>query len=143
VKVPVTETGLAAIQALKKQHIYVTATAIYSPFQGLMAHAGGVDFMAPYCNRMETLGIDPWALIRALRRIIDESGEIQNPTKILAASFKNTAQVVQALFSGAQAVTVPPALFHGAFENPAVHQALEAFCADWKAIQGGLSITDL
>ena len=37
IKVPTTKEGLAAIQSLKRDGYFVTATAIYTAFQGLLA----------------------------------------------------------------------------------------------------------
>ncbi|WP_445623086.1 fructose-6-phosphate aldolase [Lactiplantibacillus plantarum] len=58
IKVPTDMTGLAVIKQLKKEGIHVTATAIYSEFQGYLAIAAGVDYLAPYYNRMINMNID-------------------------------------------------------------------------------------
>ena len=94
IKIPTTEEGLKAMRALKAEGVHVTATAIYSKIQGFMAIACGADFIAPYYNRMENLDIDSCDTIAAFRQMIDED---DSNTKILAASFKNIAQVTNAL----------------------------------------------
>ena len=106
IKIPTTEEGLKAMRALKAEGVHVTATAIYSKIQGFMAIACGADFIAPYYNRMENLDIDSCDTIAAFRQMIDED---DSNTKILAASFKNIAQVTNALLAGAHTATLQPA----------------------------------
>lgn len=101
IKVPVTPAGLRAIKVLKEGY-HITATAIYTVIQGLLAIEAGADYLAPYYNRMENLNIDSNSVIRQLALAIDRQS---SPSKILAASFKNVAQVNSALAAGAHAVT--------------------------------------
>ncbi|WP_116116336.1 fructose-6-phosphate aldolase [Austwickia chelonae] len=131
IKVPLTEPGLRAIRTLKSEGIAVTATAIYTKVQGLLAVAAGCDYLAPYVNRMENLDIDATDTVGALADVIARDG---SPAKILAASFKNTAQVCAALAAGAHAVTVPPPLFRQTLSSPVVDGAVQAFVADWRSV---------
>ncbi|MEN0072083.1 MAG: fructose-6-phosphate aldolase, partial [Propionicimonas sp.] len=105
VKIPTTEQGIRAMRLLREQGIGVTATAIYSKTQGILAIAAGANYIAPYFNRMESLDIDTVATIKSLAKFIDRHGA---ECKIMAASFKNVAQVSAAFEAGAQAVTLPP-----------------------------------
>lgn len=108
IKVPVTPDGLRAIKVLKKEGYHITATAIYTVIQGLLAIEAGADYLAPYYNRMENLNIDSNSVIRQLALAIDRQN---SPSKILAASFKNVAQVNNALAAGAHAVTAGADVF--------------------------------
>lgn len=128
VKIPTTEQGIRAMRLLKDEGIGVTATAIYSKIQGMLAIAAGADYIAPYVNRMENLGVDSSATIASLAKSIERHGAA---CKIVAASFKNVAQVTAALDAGAQAVTVPPALLRAALAAPDVTAAVNAFTQDW------------
>ena len=94
IKVPVTPEGLAAIKVLKAEGYKITATAIYTVFQGLLAIEAGADYLAPYYNRMENLNIDSAQVISQLASAIERN---HSSSKILAASFKNVAQVNRAL----------------------------------------------
>jgi len=128
VKIPTTEQGIKAMRLLREQGIGVTATAIYSKTQGILAIAAGANYIAPYFNRMESLDIDTVATIKSLSRFIDRHGA---DCKIMAASFKNVAQVSAAFEAGAQAVTLPPQLLRAALAAPDVTQAVAAFAQDW------------
>ncbi|MDR0285159.1 MAG: fructose-6-phosphate aldolase [Propionibacteriaceae bacterium] len=127
-KIPTTEQGIAAMRRLSEEGIGVTATAVYSKTQGILAIAAGASYVAPYFNRMESLDIDTTATIKALSRFIERHGA---KCKVMAASFKNVAQVSAAFEAGAAAVTVPPRLLQAALHAPDILQAVETFGADW------------
>lgn len=133
IKVPVTPEGLAAIKTLKAEGFKITATAIYTTFQGLLAIAAGADYLAPYYNRMANLNIDSNAVIAQLAEAIDREC---SESKILAASFKNVEQVNQAFANGAQAITAGADVFEAAFAMPSIDKAVTDFAADWFAIHG-------
>lgn len=130
IKIPTTEEGLKAIRALKSEGVHITATAIYSRFQGFTASAAGADYIAPYVNRMVNLDTDGIGTIAWLARMIERTG---SSTRIVAASFKNIGQVNAALDAGAHAVTVQPALLHDAFGFHELQGAVDAFAADWQS----------
>lgn len=141
IKVPVTEQGLKAIRILKEKGVNVTATAIYTKIQGLLALEAGADYIAPYFNRMQNMDINPCEVINAFA---DAIYKYNYPAKILAASFKNMGQVNAAFEAGAQAATVAPDLLHSALNMPAIIKAVDDFTADWEKVFGkGVSITDL
>ena len=54
IKVPTNEVGIKTMKALKADGYNVTATAIYTPQQAVMAASVGADYAAPYFNRMCT-----------------------------------------------------------------------------------------
>lgn len=141
VKVPVTEQGLKSIRALKAKGVGVTATAIYTKVQGLLAMEAGADFIAPYYNRMENMDIDQREVIITFAGMIKE---YHYSTIILAASFKNMGQVNTVFECGAQTATIQPALLHNALKMSVIKKAVEDFTDDWETIFGsGVSIVDL
>ena len=133
IKVPVTTEGLKAIKQLKQEGFQITATAIYTSLQGLLALEAGADYLAPYYNRMENLNTNPLEVIDQLALAIERK---HSQAKILAASFKNVGQVTSALAHGAQAVTASPAIYEAGFANSAIAKAVADFANDWQATQG-------
>ena len=131
IKVPVTPEGLAAIKTLKSEGYKITATAIYTVFQGLLAIEAGADYLAPYYNRMENLNIDSAQVIAQLADSIEKN---QSSSKILAASFKNVGQVNRAFKEGAQAITAGADVCEAAFGMPSIEKAVNDFANDWSAI---------
>lgn len=131
IKVPVTPEGLAAIKTLKSEGYKITATAIYTVFQGLLAIEAGADYLAPYYNRMENLNIDSAQVIAQLAEAIEKN---HSSSKILAASFKNVGQVNRAFKEGAQAITAGADVFEAAFGMPSIGKAVDDFANDWVTI---------
>lgn len=140
VKIPVTIDGLKAIRALKSQGITVTATAVYGKTQAFLALEAGVDYIAPYYNRMENMGLNADDVIASIANMIDTC---QYPTQILAASFKNAGQVERAFLAGAQCATMDPSILLAALRQPCISDAVHTFQADWKAIFGETSVSEL
>lgn len=132
IKIPVTQEGLVAIKQLKQADFKITATAIYTTMQGLLALEAGADYLAPYYNRMENLDTDPVALIAQLASAREKSTQ---KGKILAASFKNASQVTKALGAGAQAVTAGSDIYDASLADPAIAKAVSDFAIDWKTSQ--------
>ncbi|AQP52573.1 fructose-6-phosphate aldolase [Tessaracoccus flavescens] len=132
-KIPTTEAGIAAMRHLKEEGVNVTATAIYSKTQGFLAIATGVDYLAPYYNRMQALDIDTKGTLTALAGFIKR---FDAPSKIMAASFKNIVQVSHALEAGADAVTLSPKLLRQALSVPDITHAVDVFIEDWESVYG-------
>jgi len=140
IKIPTTPQGLKAMRLLKAKGVGITATAIYTKMQGLLAMEAGADFIAPYFNRMQNLDINPCEVITTFAQMITE---YNYSTKILAASFKNMGQVNTAFECGAQSATLAPDLLVDAFKMPSIQKAVDDFAADWEKIFGKISIADL
>ena len=140
IKVPVTMDGIKAIKILKSRGVNVTATAIYGKTQSFLALEAGADYLAPYFNRMENMGINPDDVIADIADMIDRYGY---KTDILAASFKNAGQVERAFAAGAQTATVDPSILVGALDQAHILGAVDAFDKDWKSIYGNATIAEL
>jgi len=141
IKIPTNEAGLAAIKELKAEGVNVTATAIYTKFQGYLAMAAGADYLAPYYNRMVNMDINADEVIGELStQILRENSN----TKILAASFHTVQQVNSAFEMGAQAATMGVDMLQTALTAPAIGSAVNNFTADWESIYGeGSTISSL
>lgn len=140
IKVPVDFEGVKVIKALRRQGANVTATAVYGMDQAFMALEAGADCIAPYYNRMEALGVDAASVIGNIAGIIAHYGY---ETEILAASFKQPAQIDRAILAGAHSVTVAPDVLRGIFAKQVVADAVQAFSDDWTRLYGGKTLAEL
>lgn len=140
IKVPVDFEGGKVIKALRRQGANVTATAVYGMDQAFMALEAGADCIAPYYNRMEALGVDAASVIGNIAGIIAHYGY---ETEILAASFKQPAQIDRAILAGAHSVTVAPDVLRGIFAKQVVADAVQAFSDDWTGLYGGKTLAEL
>ena len=137
VKVPVDREGLLAIRLIHGEGIRITATAIYTALQGMLAAAAGADYLAVYCNRMEGAGISFESTISSI------AGTIGPGCKVLGASFRNGGQVVRAIEAGAEAVTVDPAILDQSLSSALITDAVSAFRSDWRGIAGDRDMSRL
>lgn len=129
VKIPANPQGIKAIRYLKELGLNVTATAIFTQQQGLIAAKAGADFIAPYVNRLDNISSHGIAVVADLVKLMD----IYNlNTKVLAASFKNVDQVYRVSMAGTHAVTISPELFDNIMYHPLVEQSIDKFKQDAK-----------
>lgn len=140
VKVPVTKEGLRAIPLLKEEGFTVTATAIFSPVQAVLAAAAGADYAAPYINRFDTVCGGGVRLVSDIACLYAENGY---GTKILAASFKNAQQIAEVMTAGAASVTLAPDLFDAMLSHPMTDLAMDAFRRDWTGVYKDASVQTL
>lgn len=138
IKIPVTKAGLEAIKLCSREGIKVTATAILSPMQALVAAMNGASYVAPYVNRMENIGQDATETISVISDLL-----IDYPTEILAASFKNIKQIQEVLLQGAEAATISPELIETSVWHPYTDKSVLDFGIDWKNKFGDKKIVDM
>ena len=140
IKVPMTPEGLRAMRLLQSEGFPVTATAVFSPQQAILAATVGADYVAPYINRFDTVCGGGAALVRAAAALIEKSGL---PTRILCASFRNIQQIEEVMEAGASAVTVTPETFAAMAAHPMTDAALAAFRRDWNGLWAGETLETL
>lgn len=121
VKLPVTREGFAAIPRIVAQGIQVTATGIHSSMQGFMAAKAGARYVAPYVNRMDNFGIDGVRVAGEIHRTLKSYGM---EADVLAASFKNSEQVLELVRQGVGAITAAPEVLAALIKNPATDAAI-------------------
>jgi len=133
IKIPTIPEGLKAIKTLSSQGYKVTATAIYTPMQGFLAAKAGADYAAPYVNRIDNLGTNG---IEVARKIHDIFKNNQFKTQLLAASFKNSLQVLELCEYGVGASTVSPEIIKGLINNTSISAAVDTFVDDFEHFCG-------
>ncbi len=125
VKIPVTEEGIKAIKTLSDEGISVTATAIFTPQQALLAAAAGAKYAAPYVNRLDNIAINGIEIAGEMHRLLKEN---KMDCKVLAASFSNVEQINKITMSGIESLTIVPELFTKMVFHPLTKAAVEEFC---------------
>jgi Transaldolase len=135
IKIPVNQEGLKAIKVLKEgdKRINITATAIYTTMQAYLAAKAGADYVAPYVNRIDNLGFDGVLVAKDIHNLFIENNY---KCQVLAASFKNTKQVLELAKSGVGAATVGVDTIEGLLKNDAVDKAIMVFSQDFEMLCG-------
>lgn len=130
VKVPVTQEGLEAIQALKAQSIPTMATVVLHPHQALIAALIGADYIAPYIGQIERNGQDPLAMLQAISKCYQN---YQVKTEILCASIGSLEQICRCAELGMPHVTLKEALFSQLLAtDPKTQERINHFETVWQ-----------
>lgn len=141
IKIPVLPEGIKAIKLLRNSTIKVTATAVFTAQQALMAAEAGADFVAPYINRIDNICGDGVSVVSDIIKAFNLN---KVKTEVLAASFKNVEQIHKVILEGAQSVTVNMDLFESLIKHPLTDSGVENFIKDWENQYGvGKSTIDV
>lgn len=111
----------------------MTATAIYTPMQAFLAAKSGADYAAPYINRIDNMGYNGIQTAKDIHDIFRDNGLA---CEVLAASFKNSQQVLELCKYGIGASTVAPDVIEGLVKNPAITSAIDDFIKDFEGLVG-------
>lgn len=133
VKIPAVPEGFKAMKELNKEGILITATAIYTPLQGFLAGKCGASYAAPYINRIDNMGYNGIQVAKQMHDIFKKNNL---KTEVLAASFKNSQQVLELCEYGVGASTVAPGVIEGLVKNQAITAAIEDFVKDFETLAG-------
>lgn len=140
VAIPVNEEGLKAIKHLSMQGFNITATAVFSTLQGILAMLSGAKYIAVFYDRMLNNDIDANRVIKELSSLLWTN---TSNTQVLSASFKNIAELTSAYANGAGCCTVRPELLSTGLDMPSIHKAVADFSMNWDEVHAGKSILDL
>lgn len=130
IKIPATTQGIKAIRILSAENFNLTATAIITPQQALMAATAGAEFLAPYVNRIDNICGDGVKVIEDIVRLIEVTGN--EKAKVVGASFKSVNQVHQTILAGAKAITVNLDILEKLVYHPLTEISIENFILDWE-----------
>jgi len=126
-KIPVTENGYRAMRILKDAGINVTATAIFTQQQALVAMKAGADFVAPYVSRLDNISSHG---IEVVGDIVKNISTYNLKGKVLAASFKTVDQIYRVSMAGAHSATIGPELLHQLIKHPMTDIGVKQFEVD-------------
>lgn len=133
VKIPSVPEGFRAMKMLQEEGISVTATVVYTPMQAFLAAKSGASYAAPYINRIDNMGYDG---VQTAKNIHDIFRNNRLETEVLAASFKNSRQLLELCEYGIGAATAAPDVIEGLAKNQAVTAAVDDFIEDFERLAG-------
>lgn len=133
IKIPAVKEGFKAMRELKRRGFFVTATAVYTPLQAYLSAKCNVDYTAVYVNRIDNLGYDGIETVKTIQNIFENNGF---ETKVLAASFKNSMQVLKLIEYGVGGVTAAPSIIEGFVKNAEIDKAVGKFKSDFESVTG-------
>ncbi len=132
IKIPATQDGLMAVNALEKEGIRTLVTLIFSPMQALLAAKAGASFICPFVGRLDDAGHVGMDLIEQILQIYENYGFT---TEIIVASIRSTLHVQEAALIGAHIATIPFSIVEKLIKHPLTDKGIESFLKDWETVQ--------
>lgn len=124
VKLPASPAGTTACARLAAEAVPTLLTAVYSPGQAMVAAAIGATYIAPYLGRMDDAGRDGVTTVLAMHEVLRATGA---PTRVLAASIRDVASMVELARRGVDAFTMAPPVAERLFADPLTDEAVRMF----------------
>lgn len=141
VKLPAIPEGFKAIRVLSAEGIQTCGTVVYTPLQAYLAAKAGAVYVVPYINRIDSMGFDGVHVVQQIQDILTLH---EFNTRVLAASFRNSQQVLSLCAYGIEAATCAPVVIDGFVKNAAIDGAVADFLRDFhKLVPNGNSMADL
>ena len=140
VKIASTPQGFKAIKQLTAEGIHTCGTVVYTPLQAFLAAKSGADYVAPYINRIDNMGYDGVATAEQIQDILEVN---TLDCEVLAASFKNSQQVLELAQYGVGAATAAPSVIDSFVKNAAIDAAVDQFRKDFDSLTPGKTMADL
>lgn len=134
VKVDAYAEGYKAMKYLKAHGYKVTATAIASITQALVAIECGADTVAVYVGRLDNVSGDGIEVVRGIRQIMDARGI--KDVELSAASIRTAHQVEQAALAGADQAAVSLDILKACANHPLTDLSVKQFVTDWESLYG-------
>ena len=139
VKIPSIPEGFKAIRLLKAEGIATCGTVVYTPMQAFLAAKAGASYVAPYVNRIDNMGFDGVKVVKEIQDILVNN---HLDCMVLAASFKNSQQVMELCAYGVGSATASPSVIDSLVKNPAIDSAVQDFIHDFEHATGKTAMTD-
>ena len=133
IKIPVFDEGIKAMKRLARRGLNITATAIYTPMQGFIAAKAGAKYVAPYVNRLDNVGFDGVEIAKNIHQILTRHNM---EAQVLAASFKNSQQVLSLCEYGVGSITAAPDVLERLINHQMTSSAIDDFISDFRSIAG-------
>jgi TalC/MipB family fructose-6-phosphate aldolase len=131
IKLPITESGLEAADALKQNGARVAFTAVATLAQAYLAATAGGDWVIPYFSRLRQAGVDACERIGGMARLLARQ---DGSARLLVASVKSSSDVVEAATLGARDVTARPVIIRALLQDALTTDAVARFEADWRKL---------
>jgi TalC/MipB family fructose-6-phosphate aldolase len=124
VKLVASRAGAAACAALAAEGVPTLLTAVYDPVQAVVAAAAGATYVAPYLGQLAEAGHDAVGAVVAMQEALAATG---SPTRILLASIRDVASVVELARHGVAHFTLGPAVAEKLFTDDRTARAVQVF----------------
>lgn len=131
VKIPCHVQYYPVIKQLADEGIRLNITLLFTLPQALLMSKLGVDYISLLVGRWEDSDVAGTGLLEEVRAMLDTYGY---ETELLAASIRSVRHVHDAIFAGADAITVPVDILEKSANNLLTDKGIELFDRDWQKL---------
>ena len=138
VKVPLTMNALVACRQFKNLsksykniNVVMNVTLCFSVTQALMAAEAGADYVSVFVGRIDDGGADGMDVVEKILKSYRYYGL---KSKVLVASVRSIEHVQRSSEIGADAITMPLAIFDSLYKHTLTDSGLKKFCSDWNNV---------
>lgn len=128
IKIPMSIDGLKAVKVLTEKGIKTNVTAVMSMKQAVLAAKAGATYVSLFWGRIEDMGYDAEQITRDTMAIYNTHGI---KSKIILGSFRQNSQVMRALRTGANVLTLTFPLIKEMAWNPRTDTTINEFLQFW------------
>jgi len=127
IKVPMTVNGdgLGVVRSLALENIKTNATCMMTADQLILAAQAGADYVSLFYNRSKDSGLDP-------DKELEKASLVIGDCQIIVGSIRNVDDMSNALFAGADVVTMPPKILKEILNNKKTKETIKEFDDAWK-----------
>ena len=136
VKVPMSETGLEAMNRFRAEGIKTNCTLIFTANQGLLAAKAGASLLSPFVGRLDDINEEGMTVIRELSEIIRF---FEFESEVLSASIRHPRHVTESALAGAHIATLPFKVFQQMVRHPLTDKGIVQFRKDWDAAREAMA----
>jgi len=127
VKLPPVVAGLRAVRDLTTEGIRTNVTLCFTPAQALVAAKAGATYVSPLVGRLDDIAQDGMGVVAQIVQILRN---YDFATKVLLASVRHPAHVLEAARLGADAACLPYAVLEELMKHPLTEAGLKGSRAD-------------
>jgi len=131
IKIPMIESGLAAVSVLSKRGIPTNVTLMFNANQALIAHRAGATYVSVFIGRLDDASNEGMRVIEEVRTIWDRH---DFESKIIAASIRHPIHLLQSAMAGAHIGTTPYNVLMQSMKHPLTDIGLKKFIADHESM---------
>ncbi len=131
IKLPCTLEGVKAAQALSKKKFKINITLGFDPAQLSVFKDINITYFSFIIGRVEDFGESNIANIPVLKKMINS---LNPKIKFLAASIRNSNQLLSAATNGADVITVPPSTWEKIYQNKFTLDGEQSFKESWEKL---------
>mgnify|MGYP001211059198 CR=1 FL=1 len=119
VEVPCTREGLMACRELRRDHIKVNVTNVYTAAQSILAAKANASYVSIHVGDLDENSVAGLEVVRSVTETYMRNGVRE--TEVIAEGIKDVYKVTRSFYNGADIVVVTPDVFNNMYKHVLTH----------------------